>query len=69
MAETTCRVASMASGGGATGVVYHRMTRNAATSTASAPTTATGASQEGLRDTGFRIARLIGVGRLIRSPS
>src|ERR1700686_4975321 len=70
--DTTCWVASTVSGGGATGVVYHLMTRKAATSSAMPATTATGATQEGVRDTGLRIGRGTGggfaAGRLIRLP-
>ena len=60
MLDTTCGVASTVSGGGATGVVYQRMTKNAATRRATAATTATGATQGGVTDTGFRMGRVRG---------
>jgi hypothetical protein len=52
--------------------VYHLISKNAATNSAIAATTATGATHDGVLDTGFRIGRgpggRLAAGRLIRSP-
>ena len=60
MLVMTCCVASTLSGGRGNGVVYHLMSRNAATSSTIAATTATGATHDGVVDTGFRKGRVLG---------
>ena len=60
MLEITCCVASTLSGGRGNGVVYHLMSRNAATSSTIAATTATGATHDGVADTGLRSGRVRG---------
>src|SRR5436190_14089615 len=55
---TTTAVVSELSGGGGAGVVYQRMTRNAATSSAMPATTAAGATHAGVPATGLRMGAL-----------
>src|SRR5579864_6979234 len=72
MMEMTCAVVSWLGALGGSGVVYQRMTRNAAISTARPPTTAAGITHEGVPATGLRIDARVAAfrtgGRLLTIP-